>query len=270
MFRWARRLHDEYLFPRILLAHGNETTLRRRSGMPELHLSHVSFLGMGAKRDHRDIDLLHVAHILHVQHLHPLLHRWNFIWTGISLAHYQSALLYRGKRGNLEFTCASMSQCKNIGLSAYMIDWYRLPRRKALGLILIFAVANNSTKLTAGKLVELSLSSFCSVSSTCSFASWFVRLLYSCRIFSVTGVKIVAGVLELTPHSHHMKIRNQIVIVTFVTRTTLFEYGNFKISLTWKTLLNSSERIKHFQINSVISTWNIPLKNPRNPYAWTE
>ncbi|KAF3424644.1 hypothetical protein E2986_11723 [Frieseomelitta varia] len=54
-------------------------------------------------------------------------------------------------------------QCKNISLSAYMIDWYRLPRRKALGLILIFAVANNSTKLTAGKLVELSLGSFCSV-----------------------------------------------------------------------------------------------------------
>ncbi|XP_003393917.1 odorant receptor 67a-like [Bombus terrestris] len=54
-------------------------------------------------------------------------------------------------------------QCRNISLSAYMIDWYRLPQKKALGLILIFAVANTSTKLTAGKLVELSLASFCSV-----------------------------------------------------------------------------------------------------------
>ncbi|XP_003489759.1 odorant receptor 67a-like [Bombus impatiens] len=54
-------------------------------------------------------------------------------------------------------------QCRNISLSAYMIDWYRLPQKKALGLILIFAVANSSTKLTAGKLVELSLASFCSV-----------------------------------------------------------------------------------------------------------
>ena len=45
-----------------------------------------------------------------------------------------------------------------------MIDWYRLPQKKALGLILIFAVANSSTKLTAGKIVELSLASFCSVS----------------------------------------------------------------------------------------------------------
>ncbi|XP_076475335.1 odorant receptor 10-like isoform X3 [Bombus vancouverensis nearcticus] len=54
-------------------------------------------------------------------------------------------------------------QCRNISLSAYMIDWYRLPQKKALGLILIFAVANSSTKLTAGKIVELSLASFCSV-----------------------------------------------------------------------------------------------------------
>ncbi|XP_076177141.1 odorant receptor 35 [Ptiloglossa arizonensis] len=54
-------------------------------------------------------------------------------------------------------------QCINIGLSAYMIDWYYLPREEALGLILIFAVSNSSMKLTAGKLVELSLPSFCSV-----------------------------------------------------------------------------------------------------------
>nr|XP_003700933.2 PREDICTED: odorant receptor Or2-like [Megachile rotundata] len=54
-------------------------------------------------------------------------------------------------------------QCQKVGLSAYMIDWYRLREKKALGLILIVAVSNSSTKLTAGKLVELSLSSFCSV-----------------------------------------------------------------------------------------------------------
>lgn len=44
-----------------------------------------------------------------------------------------------------------------------MIDWHRLPGKKALSLILISAASNSSTKLTAGKLVELSLSSFCSV-----------------------------------------------------------------------------------------------------------
>ncbi|CAK9826115.1 Odorant receptor 13a [Anthophora retusa] len=54
-------------------------------------------------------------------------------------------------------------QCIKVGLSAYMIDWYRLSGKKAQCLILIFAISNSSIKLTAGKLVELSLRSFCSV-----------------------------------------------------------------------------------------------------------
>ncbi|XP_017795948.1 PREDICTED: odorant receptor 67a-like [Habropoda laboriosa] len=54
-------------------------------------------------------------------------------------------------------------QCLKVGLSTYMIDWYRLPGKTAQGLILIFAVSNSSIKLTAGKIIDLSLSSFCSV-----------------------------------------------------------------------------------------------------------
>nr|XP_031834878.1 uncharacterized protein LOC116428001 [Nomia melanderi] len=54
-------------------------------------------------------------------------------------------------------------ECIKLGLAAYMIDWYRLPGKDALGLILIFAISNSSIKLTAGKLAELSLASFCSV-----------------------------------------------------------------------------------------------------------
>ncbi|KAK2583196.1 hypothetical protein KPH14_009216 [Odynerus spinipes] len=56
-----------------------------------------------------------------------------------------------------------VEQCKNVGITSYMIDWYRLPRKKALGLILIIASSNSPIKLTAGKLFELSLASFCSV-----------------------------------------------------------------------------------------------------------
>ncbi|XP_017795939.1 PREDICTED: uncharacterized protein LOC108577311 [Habropoda laboriosa] len=57
-------------------------------------------------------------------------------------------------------------QCLKVGVSTYMIDWYRLPGKKAQGLILIFAVSNSSIKLTAGKIIDLSLSSFCSVLKT--------------------------------------------------------------------------------------------------------
>ncbi|XP_043488150.1 uncharacterized protein LOC122515054 [Polistes fuscatus] len=54
-------------------------------------------------------------------------------------------------------------QCENVGLTSYMIKWYRLPKRKALDLTLLIAVSNAPLKLTAGKLFELSLASFCSV-----------------------------------------------------------------------------------------------------------
>lgn len=45
-----------------------------------------------------------------------------------------------------------------------MIDWYRLPDKRALGLTLVMAMSNATVKLTAGKFMDLSLASFCSVS----------------------------------------------------------------------------------------------------------
>ncbi|XP_046835676.1 uncharacterized protein LOC124431618 [Vespa crabro] len=56
-------------------------------------------------------------------------------------------------------------QCKNVGKTSYMMDWYRLPKKKALDLTLVIAISNAPLKLTAGKLFELSLASFCSVSN---------------------------------------------------------------------------------------------------------
>ncbi|EZA52493.1 ObirOr5-L15 [Ooceraea biroi] len=51
-------------------------------------------------------------------------------------------------------------QCKKIGEVSHMIDWYRLPEKKGLALILIIAMSNSSFKLTAANLFELSLSTF--------------------------------------------------------------------------------------------------------------
>lgn len=45
-----------------------------------------------------------------------------------------------------------------------MINWYYLPDKSALGLTLVMAMSNATIKLTAGKFMELSLASFCSVS----------------------------------------------------------------------------------------------------------
>ncbi|XP_066595181.1 uncharacterized protein [Prorops nasuta] len=51
-------------------------------------------------------------------------------------------------------------QCKKIGDMAYMIDWYQLPKKSGLNLILMIAMSNSNTKLTAGNLINLSLGSF--------------------------------------------------------------------------------------------------------------
>nr|XP_031834871.1 uncharacterized protein LOC116427993 [Nomia melanderi] len=57
-------------------------------------------------------------------------------------------------------------QCTKVGEVAYMIDWYRLRGKRKHCVILIMAMSNASTKLTAGNMVELSLSTFGDVVKT--------------------------------------------------------------------------------------------------------
>nr|XP_031834873.1 odorant receptor 22c-like [Nomia melanderi] len=57
-------------------------------------------------------------------------------------------------------------QCRKVGVMSYMIDWYRLPENDKLSLVLIMAMSNSSMKLTAGSLVQLSLTTFSDVVKT--------------------------------------------------------------------------------------------------------
>ncbi|KAL6259101.1 hypothetical protein P5V15_009023 [Pogonomyrmex californicus] len=57
-------------------------------------------------------------------------------------------------------------QCKNVGERAYMINWYELPHKTALGLILVIARSSNVIKMTAGKLFQLSIATFGDVIKT--------------------------------------------------------------------------------------------------------
>ncbi|XP_011308556.1 uncharacterized protein [Fopius arisanus] len=47
-----------------------------------------------------------------------------------------------------------------------MIDWYKLPGKSPRDLILILAMANYPTSLTAGKMIDLSYACFCGVLKT--------------------------------------------------------------------------------------------------------
>ncbi|RLU15793.1 ObirOr5-L25 [Ooceraea biroi] len=51
-------------------------------------------------------------------------------------------------------------QCKRVGEIAYMTNWYKLHHKTALNLVLIIAQSNNVIKLTAGKLFQLSMTTF--------------------------------------------------------------------------------------------------------------
>ncbi|XP_043596767.1 uncharacterized protein LOC122573886 [Bombus pyrosoma] len=57
----------------------------------------------------------------------------------------------------------------NIGISCYMIDWYRLPVKTVQDLILIIAMSNNPVKISAGRMFLLSLPTFGNILKT-SFA----------------------------------------------------------------------------------------------------
>ncbi|XP_072745673.1 odorant receptor 10-like [Anoplolepis gracilipes] len=51
-------------------------------------------------------------------------------------------------------------QCAQVGETAYMTNWYLLPGNSALGFVLIILRSSVVVKITAGKMIELSLSTF--------------------------------------------------------------------------------------------------------------
>ncbi|XP_076675552.1 odorant receptor 4-like [Andrena cerasifolii] len=48
----------------------------------------------------------------------------------------------------------------NVGQATITVDWYRFPAKKARYLVLIIAISNYPMKLTAGKMVDMSLATF--------------------------------------------------------------------------------------------------------------
>ncbi|XP_070159300.1 odorant receptor 82a-like [Polyergus mexicanus] len=57
-------------------------------------------------------------------------------------------------------------QCKKVGEAAYMTNWYELPRKTVLGLILVIIRSNIVIKITAGKIFHMSIATFGNVIKT--------------------------------------------------------------------------------------------------------
>ncbi|XP_011148359.1 odorant receptor 4 isoform X2 [Harpegnathos saltator] len=92
---------------------------------------------------------------------------WNKIDTK-SIAAY--IIVYISMSFNIFIFCyigeILTQQCKKVGETAYMTDWYRLPHKTALGLILIISRSSTVIKITAGKLIQLSIATFSDVIKT--------------------------------------------------------------------------------------------------------
>ncbi|XP_076677077.1 odorant receptor 10-like [Andrena cerasifolii] len=57
-------------------------------------------------------------------------------------------------------------QCSHIGPASYNVDWYNLPPRQAYNFIMLNAISLYPPKLTAGKMIPLSIYTFGSVMQT--------------------------------------------------------------------------------------------------------
>ncbi|XP_071862691.1 uncharacterized protein [Bombus fervidus] len=72
-------------------------------------------------------------------------------------------------------------QCKKVGEVVYMTNWYYLPGKTILDLIMVIARSNMVVHITAGKLVHMSVYTFGSVSLLDTFTHNCI--VYSCEIF---------------------------------------------------------------------------------------
>ncbi|XP_018046461.1 PREDICTED: odorant receptor 4-like [Atta colombica] len=87
---------------------------------------------------------------------------WNTVETAMTVACMM--IIYISMTFNIFIFCyigeTVTEQCKQVGQIAYMTNWYHLPYKTARGLILIISRSSSVIKLTAGKLVHLSIATF--------------------------------------------------------------------------------------------------------------
>ena len=65
----------------------------------------------------------------------------------------------------LIFNLSNRRQGARIGEKVYMTEWYRLPHKISLGLVMIISRSNMVVKITAGKFIQISIATFGTVSS---------------------------------------------------------------------------------------------------------
>lgn len=83
-----------------------------------------------------------------------------------------------------------------------MTDWYRLPNKTAAGLILVISRSSRATKITAGKLVNVSLATFGDVSIVKANSQQILHVSLISAIFP--GIQNILRVLQHAPHGRNV------------------------------------------------------------------
>ncbi|XP_011058403.1 PREDICTED: uncharacterized protein LOC105148395 [Acromyrmex echinatior] len=140
----------------------NDTTNERLAKIIQLHMRILNFISLTEELLH-EISLVEVVGCtLNICFLgYYCMMEWDFKKPVSGLTYL---ILLTSLTFNIFIFCyigeLVTEQIIKVRESSYMIDWYRLPERKSLAIILIICMSNATTRLTAGNMIELSISSF--------------------------------------------------------------------------------------------------------------
>ncbi|XP_018406422.1 PREDICTED: uncharacterized protein LOC108782615 [Cyphomyrmex costatus] len=140
----------------------NDTTNERLAKITQLHVRILNFISLTEELLH-EISLVEVVGCtLNICFLgYYCMMEWDFKKPVSGLSYL---ILLISLTFNIFIFCylgeLVTEQIIKVRESSYMIDWYRLPEKKSLAIILIICMSNATTKLTAGNIIELSISSF--------------------------------------------------------------------------------------------------------------
>ncbi|XP_018364275.1 PREDICTED: odorant receptor 22c-like [Trachymyrmex cornetzi] len=140
----------------------NDTTNERLAKIIQLHMRILNFISLTEELLH-EISLVEVVGCtLNICFLgYYCMMEWDFKKPVSGLTYL---ILLISLTFNIFIFCyigeLVTEQIIKVRESSYMIDWYRLPEKKSLAVILIICMSNATTRLTAGNMIELSISSF--------------------------------------------------------------------------------------------------------------
>lgn len=98
----------------------------------------------------------------------------------------------------ISVTRLNFIQGNNVRRMSITIDWYRFPAKEARNLILVIIMSSYPVKLTAGKVVDISLSTYTDVRiQKLDFSIFYIKLILLRSNFIFQIIKATMGYLNM-------------------------------------------------------------------------